>query len=165
MGKGKSAPGWKRKAEAESNARRVLPAMALAYFAAGRRAAAESGDALGLHAFRLETKRFRYTLDLFGKLYGPSMAEWLGKLKPVQDALGQLNDCVAAKEAFGDDKNFAEFLDRRAERKAREFRRTFQRRFDAAGEEESWVRYLEELGEAEPAIDGERLAGDEIRGA
>ncbi len=170
MGKSKSGLEWKRKAEVESNARRVLPAAARAYFAAGRRAVAHDREPAALHPFRLETKRFRYTVELFGKLYGPSMADWLAKLKPVQDALGQVNDCVTAREALKNEAVFAAFLDRRAERKARAFRRTWKRQFDADGEEERWVRYLSQpgegdLGETEAAIDRQRLAGDEVRGA
>ena len=154
---------WKRKAEADTNASRVLPDMARAYFVAGRKAVTAKPEPMDLHSFRLQTKRFRYTLELFTSLYGPSMQQQLSLLKPVQDALGQVSDCVATIDAFGAHTQFRQYLARRASRKAGLFYRTWTQQFDAPGQEEAWVHYLESLGEAKSAIHRKRLSGDEVR--
>jgi CHAD domain-containing protein len=145
MGSGRKLV-WKAKRDVESNARRVLTAMARDYFQAGRKVAAARPAPAKLHAFRLHTKRFRYTLAMFERLYGPSLQPRLALLKPVQDALGQVNDCVTTRETFDGDETFAAYLERRAMRKAAEFYRAWQRHFDADGQEDEWVRYLEGLG-------------------
>lgn len=79
------------------NAIRVLPPMAGEFFAAGA-AAVVSGVAYSkIHNFRLLTKRFRYTLDLFPSLYGEDGKQGLEALRELQDCLGAVNDCVASR--------------------------------------------------------------------
>ncbi len=154
---------WKRKADVEQDARRVLTTMARDFFAAGRKVVHAQPDPAELHEFRLHTKRFRYTLAMFEPLYGPSMQKQLALLKPVQDALGQVNDCVATAEAFPGNEAFDLYLNRRASRKAKEFYRAWKRQFDSEGQEEKWTGYLSGLGEVEPAVDSESLTSDEVR--
>src|SRR5580692_6953009 len=60
-----------RSKSASENARSILPKMARRYFEAGRKAIEGKRPPGELHAFRLKTKRFRYTLELFSPLYGP----------------------------------------------------------------------------------------------
>ena len=166
----KSAHVWISSDSVETNAHRVLPAMARAYFAAGRKVVARKTEPAKLHPFRLATKRFRYTLESFARVYGPSMKTKLGLLKPVQDALGEVNDCVATDAEYTAGKEFREFLTKRAEKKARKFFRAWKEQFDAPGQEREWVTYLENvpglrLREAESAIHRQNLAGDELGGA
>jgi CHAD domain-containing protein len=136
---------WQPDDPVEANARLELPAMAREYFAAGRKIAAAQPNPAELHPFRLATKRFRYTLELFRDVYGPSMDEKLELLKPVQNALGDVNDCVATAEAFREGKTFRQYLARRAEKKASEFYKAWQTEFDIPGKEEAWVLYLGSL--------------------
>ena len=66
-----------------ANAREVLPKLAKKYFQAGRDAVSEKRPPDELHAFRLETKRFRYTLELFRPVYGPQLKRYLKALHGV----------------------------------------------------------------------------------
>ena len=151
---------WEPEETVEANARRVLPMMARDFFAAGRKIAAARPEPANLHPFRLATKRFRYTLEVFRGFYGPSMDKKLALLKPVQDALGEVNDAVATNEVFRAGKEFRLYLERRAEKKARGFFRTWTGTFDAPGQEAMWVRYLGS-GKTQTAVHGKHLAGDE----
>ena len=74
-----------------------------------------------LHRMRLASKRLRYTLELFRGCYGPGLEQRLDALKDVQDALGDVNDAVAA-EGLLDPRTVQKvrrFLRARAEEKAR----------------------------------------------
>lgn len=51
-----------------------------------------------LHQFRLDIKRFRYTLELFVPIYGPEIEPLLERLRRLQSLLGDMNDCVATAE-------------------------------------------------------------------
>ena len=139
---------WTPEESAEANARLVLPAMAREYFAHGRKMVKKQTPASELHPFRLDTKRFRYTLEIFRDLYGPTLDGQLEKLKPVQDALGDVNDCVATRAALDQGKKFDKFLKKRADKKTFKFYKVWENQFDAPGEEESWVIYLSRVESA-----------------
>jgi CHAD domain-containing protein len=97
-----------------------------------------------LHQFRLETKRFRYTLELFRSCYGKGLDERLGSLRKIQDLLGEINDCLTTQNLLGrKQKSLAPFLQRRIARKRRELARYWHGSFDAAGQERRWSAYLE----------------------
>lgn len=138
---------WIPQESAESNARRVLVALARDYFAAGRSLVAEKPQPVDLHPFRLKTKQLRYTLEMFRGIYGDPLEGRLRDLKPVQSALGDVNDCVATAEAFKLGSAFRQFLKKRAERNSAEFYRVWVEEFDAAGREDHWIRCL--AGESE----------------
>ena len=53
-----------------------------------------------LHGFRLETKRFRYTLELFRPLYGPNLDRYLKALRELQGALGKVSDYQAIQRVL-----------------------------------------------------------------
>jgi CHAD domain-containing protein len=77
-----------------------------------------------LHRMRLASKRLRYALELFRPCYGPGLRERLGALKELQDALGDVNDAVAAEGTLNGQtsQKVHEFLKARAEEKAQKFR-------------------------------------------
>ena len=165
----KSSHIWNAGESVEANARLVLPAMAREYFAHGRKIARKQTPASELHPFRLDTKRFRYTLEIFRDLYGKSLDEKLARLKPVQDALGDVNDCVATRAAFDQGRKFDKFLKRRAEKKASKFYEAWQGTFDAPGEEEGWVTFLSTIAPApvpkaksRKSINGQALSSHEL---
>ena len=91
---------WSGSKSAAENARLVLPELAARYFTAGRALIARKPSPGVLHKFRLETKRFRYTLELFNKCYGPGLGQRLKALQRIQKDLGEINDCVASREIF-----------------------------------------------------------------
>ena len=57
-----------------------------------------------LHQFRLQAKRFRYTLELFERFYGSEMANGAEILKELQDRLGAINDCATTIVILGRDR-------------------------------------------------------------
>ncbi len=135
---------WDVKKSARKNASRKLPQLAGRYFKAGRELLNRRASLEVLHEFRLETKRFRYTLELFKPRYGPGLNKRLPSLRKIQDLLGEINDCVNTQNVLGRKQNIlAEFLQRRVARKRRELQRYWQSTFDAAGRERWWRDYLE----------------------
>jgi CHAD domain-containing protein len=80
------------KGSPESFAERELPRMAQEWEEAGDQAA-KSGSFETLHRFRIFSKRYRYTLELF-----PGTERRIEQMRKVQDHLGEINDCVATLE-------------------------------------------------------------------
>lgn len=102
------------------------------FLANGEAAAAEKASAEDLHRFRIEAKKFRYTLELFEPAWGDPVSQWLARLKPVQTVLGDVHDSFMARdiaERFGGSREIDAWLKRRQRRKLREFRRLWQESF------------------------------------
>lgn len=145
MAHGKPKLQWDPVATAPANARANLPVLAGGYFAAGRKLLKGKHSHKVMHKFRLRTKHFRYTLELFRDVYGPGLEKRLALLKPVQDALGELNDCATAAKLPGvDDPEVAAFLEKRMKKKIAQFASYWRETFDAPGAEEAWISYLAE---------------------
>ncbi|MBI4876140.1 MAG: CHAD domain-containing protein, partial [Acidobacteria bacterium] len=101
------------------------------------------------HAFRLETKHLRDTLELFRALYGPGLAPRLEDLRKIQELLGQANDHVVAagrlRERVRTDlalQPALAFLDNGAKSLQAAFRRYWRERMDAPEIEVRWANYL-----------------------
>jgi CHAD domain-containing protein len=134
---------WDAKADARVNARRHLPGLAEEYFRVGRKAVGGTHGAKAMHKLRLRTKHFRYTLELFRDVYGAGLEKRLEMLKPVQDALGDLNDCASARELLGNGaRKMNAYLKEREQEKMAEFEAYWRGVFDAPGESEEWMKYL-----------------------
>jgi len=96
--KGLAHPPWRLDELTPVNAALVLPALAESFLANGDKAArAQTSDAK-LHAFRLNAKEFRYTLEAFRPLYGPAMDRHIANVRRVQTVLGDVNDCRATAD-------------------------------------------------------------------
>ena len=140
---------WDETAGVAENARAQLPPVAAAYFRAGRKLT-EGSPSQGLHAFRLKTKRLRYTLELFRTCYGPSLEQRLEALRGVQTLLGLINDCaaalrIAAKSGAPNSPQYRKlerFLQARSAKLIAEFCTHWREKFDAPGQEDWWVGYL-----------------------
>ncbi len=126
---------------ASENARAVLPKMAKKYFAAGRQAVASKRPPEELHAFRLKTKRFRYTLELFRPVYGPNLDRYIKALRQLQSALGKVSDYEAIQRALAGDRELEAHLERAVKGKTKDFRQKW-RAFDSDGELKRWRTYL-----------------------
>jgi CHAD domain-containing protein len=133
---------WDKRAGAAANARRELPPCAAAYFAGVRETLAGDPPLPALHRVRLETKRLRYTLELFRPCYGPGFDARLAALRRIQQLLGDVNDAVLTSRLLPRSARARGFIERRAEAKAREFRTHWAEVFDASGQERLWIRYL-----------------------
>jgi CHAD domain-containing protein len=134
---------WKPAEEARADAGRMLPDLVAAYFEAGRKLNTNS-NAKAMHRFRLRTKRLRYTLDLFVDLYGPGLKQRSARLRPIQNALGEANDCAMLLKEGGDklSREMQTWLAARSGEKRDEFLQYWSGQFDAAGEDKKWDRYL-----------------------
>jgi CHAD domain-containing protein len=140
----KSKPiAWDAAATAGENAAAHLPGLARRYFRNGRTSLLRRPSPSTLHRFRLETKRFRYTLELFRLCYGPGLDLRLEKLREIQVHLGEISDCSATIELLGRaDRPFAALLKRRMAAKTGALHSYWQETFDAAGQETWWTQYL-----------------------
>ena len=136
-------PVWDSSKSARENARLKLPPLAQAYFRAGRALVVTEPSNEVLHRFRIRTKRFRYTLELFRPCYGPWLDRRLEALRRMQDVLGEINDCVATRKLVGRRRqDFSRFLERRMTQKKSALRTYWRQTFDAAGKERWWADYL-----------------------
>ncbi len=141
---------WDENATAAGNARRVLPAMARAWFEQGASAARETSGPRTLHEFRLKTKHFRYTLEMFRQLYGPGLEERLTALRDLQRKLGDVQDCAMAgaliagalPKGTAEREQAARFLTACERSRTVAFRRFWKKSFGPAGTAERWSRYL-----------------------
>ena len=132
---------WKRRRSAAQNARELLPKLAEEYFQAGRKAARERPSAKDLHRFRIATKRFRYSLEIFRSVYGASLEARIGTLRELQDLLGQLSDYHSMERLFAGDKELELKLERAAAKKFQQFRAAWAA-FDSEGQLRRWKAYL-----------------------
>jgi CHAD domain-containing protein len=126
---------------AAENARVVLPKMARKYFEAGRKAIEGKRPPDELHRFRLETKRFRYTLELFRPLYGPNLDRYLKALRELQGALGKVSDYQAIQRVLSSDRELRKQIDHTVKGKVKDLRRSW-RAFDSDGQLKRWRTYL-----------------------
>jgi hypothetical protein len=141
---------WARRTDVAENARTRLPKLAAAYFAEGRKLLAANPTPAELHALRLASKKFRYTIELFKSCYGSGINTRIDALKSIQQMLGDINDTVAAEhtieaalaERTRETDRVARLLRTRGAVKAREFRKYWKGVFDAPGQERWWTDYL-----------------------
>ncbi len=139
----RTALAWKPAESAIVNAMRILPKLAREYFKAGRKLDRNSSPS-DMHGFRLNTKQLRYTLEIFAPLYGPGLTARMETLRPIQNALGDLNDCnVLLAEMNSRLPHKARvYVQKRAREKHDAFLRYWREEFDIAGEDKKWEQYL-----------------------
>jgi CHAD domain-containing protein len=126
---------------AAGNARVVLPKMARKYFEAGRKAIEGKRPPEELHRFRLETKRFRYTVELFRPLYGPNLDRYLKALRELQGALGKVSDYQAIQRVLSSDAELQKQIEHALKGKLKDLRHSW-RAFDSDGQLKRWRTYL-----------------------
>jgi CHAD domain-containing protein len=124
------------------NARVLLPKLLEKYFKAGRKAADDKQSPRKLHGFRLATKQFRYSLELFRPCYGASLDRRLAALGELQSALGKLSDYESVRTTLAGDTALEAKLERASKKKLKEFREKWAA-FDADGQQKRWRHYLE----------------------
>jgi CHAD domain-containing protein len=147
------APQSEIQSETRAVAAIALPRLAQRFFEAGNSAAASRHSGGKLHEFRIQAKKFRYTLELFAPIYGPVITEWIGEIKSVQSTLGKMNDyrsALALAAGFQCSKNLRASLKRSERRKAREFRECWAERFSPVVAAK-WKRAVR-VGRPEPRV-------------
>ncbi len=134
---------------AAEEARAALPAVCGEFFSAGRKTMAKALTPEKLHALRLAAKRFRYTLELWEPFYGPAYGVKLESVRQIQSILGKRQDCAVMELRLAPLRAIDMELDEayqkveaRAAKLEREFHDYWHAKFDAAGEQERWMRYL-----------------------
>jgi CHAD domain-containing protein len=141
-------PRWDARGATSANARRELPRLVEAWFARVRELLAEDPPPQKLHPIRLETKRLRYTLELFRPRYGPGLETRLAALRRIQQLLGEVNDCSITERWIGQAMKASpmrarieKFLQETGAARAQAFHAAWSE-FDAPGREIWWTRYL-----------------------
>ncbi|MEZ5355901.1 MAG: CHAD domain-containing protein [Bryobacteraceae bacterium] len=135
--------GWNRSATPGENAGALLPPLARDYLRGGRAAVNPECTWAEMHRFRLISKRFRYTLEIFREFYDDGIDERIAAVRRVQTVLGDGNDCEATLQsgAAADHREFAAWLRDRQRRLEHEFRNVWHAEFDGRGED-YWIGYL-----------------------
>ncbi len=131
--------------DAHEKIRNNLAKMARKFLAHGKKAAEAKTSAETLHAFRIEGKKFRYTLELFAPVYGAAVQEWLQKLKPMQTALGDVHDAEMTRDIavrLNTSSKVEDWLKARRRKKARVFRKLWEETFGTASENRRLVAGL-----------------------
>lgn len=132
---------WRASHSAAENAHAVLPRMAKKYFEAGREAAHHKRSPRSLHRFRIATKRFRYSLEIFRPIYGSTLDRYLKGLHELQDALGKVSDAYTVLDMLRSDPALERELESSLKQRSKEFRRAWAR-FDSPGQWKRWKNYL-----------------------
>src|SRR5260370_16698628 len=132
---------WNPSGTAAETAKAALPKLAQKYFKAGRKAANGKRSAKQLHRFRIATKEFRYSLELFRPVYGPSLERHIGALRELQSILGKLNDHHTLRPFFKGDKALKAKLDEAMEKHLSHFHDPWKN-VNPAGELERWTAYF-----------------------
>lgn len=132
-----------------STAGENLAPMAKEFFRKGDRAANGSASANDLHKFRILTKKFRYTLELFAGMYGPVAVAWGEQIKGVQTLLGDINDYRTARKVLADAGAGGKIdaaLKKKQRKKTEDFQEGWEKDFGSVGKE--WVHALSHPEEA-----------------
>jgi len=140
---------WDTSKTAAENAKEKLPELAAVFFAAGAEAADKRTPFVAIHHFRLVTKRFRYTLEMFDDYYGPGLKRHLESLRTLQQLLGAISDCSATQQLLAERKDLTaaertrlqQKLDEMARIRVGKFRREWLKDFSPA-RQRSWTSYL-----------------------
>ena len=140
-----SPDSWDADLTAAQNAKRRLPELASGYFSAGRKLMEGKPAAQDLHHFRLATKRFRSTLEMFRPCYGKGLEARIEHLRGVQNRLGEINDCATALTLLklpAKYKNVTAFLKHRTAERTAAFRQYWHQTFGPPEQESRWRRYF-----------------------
>ncbi len=138
-------PIWQDNRSVRANLRARLPAIALEFFAKGRKAMKPKRTWDQMHAFRLAAKEFRYTLELFRPILGDELEARLEAVRKIQQFLGDVNDAVNVRKLLKDTDSgdpLREKLARKAESRRKALILYWNGQFDAPGELEKWKAYL-----------------------
>lgn len=134
----------------EQTAHRILPRMAKDYVERGNAAAESKVSPEKLHAFRIASKKFRYTLELFVPLYGSTLTGWIDSIKAIQTLLGDINDCATVAQMLAGYKgaDAAEtWLKKRQRRKTEQFSKQWHEEFGDAAALRNRIRSFEHPGQ------------------
>ncbi|MGH9614693.1 MAG: CHAD domain-containing protein [Bryobacteraceae bacterium] len=130
----------------------LLGRLAQKYFKAGRESVSRAASHRQMHRFRLKTKRFRYTLELFRPVYGEEFEARLKRLQELQKHLGKMSDAFAIRRLVRRDAALAEELKLKGNEELTGFREYWHNDFDSAGEQQTWEKILSEVVQPEQNV-------------
>jgi CHAD domain-containing protein len=136
---------WNGQKSVRENIHDRLPDLVGDFFKEGRKAIQADRSWAEMHEFRLRTKEFRYTLELFEPLYGEALQKRMESIKKIQRFLGDANDAVTTRRLIKGLDGCESLRDKsakKAEAKLRALRTYWREQFDAAGEQDRWKDYL-----------------------
>jgi triphosphatase len=125
--------------------RRTLRRLAKDFQVHGNEAASPKASAGDLHQFRILAKKFRYTLELFGEVYGSSLNREMARIRRTQTLLGDINDCVVVADVvarYKDGNRLAGRLRKRQRKKTEEFRQYWSEEFRDGEHLRSWIDHF-----------------------
>jgi CHAD domain-containing protein len=160
--KGEEPGIWETGEAPGPNARRVLPALAQQLFRDGDAAAVPESTHQELHRFRLQVKRFRYTLELFEPVYRAEMNLGIAMLRGLQDRLGAISDCGATLQVVKKHRSAAAAVRKLLDARASDFREYWTR--EMVPQKRDWWNAL--LGPGNPGVDAgaEKVAQGKLNG-
>jgi CHAD domain-containing protein len=118
--------------------------MAEKFFRAGDQAAGAHSSVSDLHRFRIQSKKFRYSVELFRPIYGAVAEEWVGRIKRIQTLLGDMNDYRVTRglvAALDPNASIAASFKQKQQKKADAFRKLWNEEYSGAAKQ--WLRSLE----------------------
>jgi CHAD domain-containing protein len=127
----------------------MLPGIAQELFEQGDEAASAKAVPRELHRFRLTSKKFRYTLELFTPLDGTSLNPKLEAIRRGQALLGDINDFETVRNMLGQYEGTEAamaWLKKRQRKRLLEFRQYWEATFSKE-ERRSWIEFLKHLGQ------------------
>jgi CHAD domain-containing protein len=133
----------------------ILPRMAEDFVERGNAVSQAKASPQKLHGFRIASKKFRYTLEIFAPLYGNALSGWLESIKRIQTLLGDINDCATVVQMLGDYKSAgaaAAWLKKRQRRKTEEFVRCWTEEFGDGPGVQSRMDSLPDVPETSPTV-------------
>jgi hypothetical protein len=136
---------WRGKRSVKESLRGRMPELVDGWFTAGRLALMPGIPWDQVHRFRLLTKRFRYTLEIFRSAYGPGIERRIENLRELQTLLGDMNDLVITSsllEPLEGTEEIRTRLARKADKKKAQLEALWQRDFEPAARQANWRRYL-----------------------
>ena len=135
-----------------STARRILIPLTKEFMEAGAGAANPESTPLEMHRFRLQGKRLRYTLEIFGPIVGPQWKQWIKRVRDLQEQLGAINDCVTTRDLIADPSGPSEdllaaesALERLLKERIETFREYWNKHLGPQGRS-SWLAQVEKIG-------------------
>jgi CHAD domain-containing protein len=136
---------WRDDLDLRSNLQQRLPKLARKYLKKGTDALNGDRSWDEIHRFRLDTKRFRYTLELFVNQYGPGLDAMLDQLRHIQKLLGEANDNIVTSEMLRDipgTDGVRDKLAKRAANRLKKLRIWWRNTLMSEAAQEQWIRYL-----------------------
>lgn len=132
---------------APENAARLLPQLAQKFFQAGDETVQTDVSPEKVHPFRIETKRFRYSLEFFRPCYGATMDSYVKMIRDLQQTLGELNDCSSSGALYRDlldgrPQKLLAAVDRHEVDLIEKFQSHWRDQFESPAVRQKFLRYL-----------------------